>query len=119
MTGRLQEKGGGGNEKSSPRGLLLEFGAGNRSRTYDLRITNALLYQLSYAGKTICFDSCVPVLNSAMLKLQAKHLCSSQFAALFMGPDLERPKSYQSFFEMGNKRPKINKKNRDLHALKI
>ena len=25
-------------------------GAGNRSRTYDLRITNALLYQLSYAG---------------------------------------------------------------------
>ena len=46
-----------GNEKSSPRGLLLEFGAGNRSRTYDLRITNALLYQLSYAGKTICFIS--------------------------------------------------------------
>ena len=45
-----------GNEKSSPRGLLLEFGAGNRSRTYDLRITNALLYQLSYAGKTICFN---------------------------------------------------------------
>ena len=26
------------------------FGAGNRSRTYDLRITNALLYQLSYSG---------------------------------------------------------------------
>lgn len=25
-------------------------GAGNRSRTYDLRITNALLYQLSYSG---------------------------------------------------------------------
>ena len=25
-------------------------GAGNRSRTYDLRITNALLYQLSYTG---------------------------------------------------------------------
>jgi hypothetical protein len=48
-----------GNEKSSPRGLLLEFGAGNRSRTYDLRITNALLYQLSYAGKTICFNFCV------------------------------------------------------------
>ena len=32
------------------RGLCLEDGAGNRSRTYDLRITNALLYQLSYAG---------------------------------------------------------------------
>ena len=28
------------------------FGAGNRSRTYDLRITNALLYQLSYSGET-------------------------------------------------------------------
>ena len=27
-----------------------EHGAGNRSRTYDLRITNALLYQLSYSG---------------------------------------------------------------------
>ncbi len=28
----------------------IEDGAGNRSRTYDLRITNALLYQLSYSG---------------------------------------------------------------------
>ncbi len=26
------------------------IGAGDRSRTYDLRITNALLYQLSYTG---------------------------------------------------------------------
>lgn len=26
------------------------YGADNRSRTYDLRITNALLYQLSYIG---------------------------------------------------------------------
>ena len=26
------------------------IGAGERSRTYDLRITNALLYQLSYTG---------------------------------------------------------------------
>lgn len=42
-------------------------GAGNRSRTYDLRITNALLYQLSYAGKTICFVSGKP-------EVQAKHL---------------------------------------------
>ncbi|WP_207384986.1 hypothetical protein, partial [Achromobacter xylosoxidans] len=33
----------------------------------DLRITNALLYQLSYAGKTICFVSGKP-------ELQAKHL---------------------------------------------
>jgi hypothetical protein len=27
-----------------------ESGAGKRSRTSDLRITNALLYQLSYSG---------------------------------------------------------------------
>ena len=27
------------------------LGAGERSRTLDLRITNALLYQLSYTGK--------------------------------------------------------------------
>ena len=31
-------------------GIGLSIGAGNRSRTYDLRITNALLYQLSYSG---------------------------------------------------------------------
>ena len=33
--------------------LLLEgkYGAGKRSRTPDLRITNALLYLLSYAGE--------------------------------------------------------------------
>jgi hypothetical protein len=30
---------------------LFAFGAGDRSRTYDLRITNALLYQLSYTGE--------------------------------------------------------------------
>ena len=30
---------------------MLNYGAGNRSRTYDLRITNALLYQLSYTGQ--------------------------------------------------------------------
>ena len=36
--------------------LIVDFkrfffdGADNRSRTYDLRITNALLYQLSYIG---------------------------------------------------------------------
>ena len=29
---------------------LGESGAGNRTRTYDPRITNALLYQLSYPG---------------------------------------------------------------------
>jgi hypothetical protein len=30
---------------------LYIYGAGDRNRTDDLRITNALLYQLSYAGK--------------------------------------------------------------------
>ena len=29
---------------------LLESGAGEENRTPDLRITNALLYQLSYSG---------------------------------------------------------------------
>lgn len=40
-------------KKGQPTGLSLFDGAGNRSRTYDLRITNALLYQLSYAGVTL------------------------------------------------------------------
>ena len=31
-------------------GLFTSNGAGERSRTPDLRITNALLYQLSYTG---------------------------------------------------------------------
>jgi hypothetical protein len=30
--------------------LLLDFGAADRNRTGDLRITNALLYRLSYSG---------------------------------------------------------------------
>ena len=32
---------------------LVIIGAGEKSRTPDLRITNALLYQLSYAGAEI------------------------------------------------------------------
>jgi hypothetical protein len=32
---------------------LVLIGAGEKSRTPDLRITNALLYQLSYAGVAI------------------------------------------------------------------
>ena len=42
-----------GKQNASPEGLaqVLDFtGAGERSRTPDLRITNALLYQLSYTG---------------------------------------------------------------------
>ena len=41
------------NNKAQPCGLglvLVVLGAGEKSRTPDLRITNALLYQLSYAG---------------------------------------------------------------------
>ena len=34
------------------RRAFIEYGAGDRSRTYDLLITSQLLYQLSYAGKT-------------------------------------------------------------------
>src|SRR5687768_74387 len=33
-----------------PKGHGESHGAGNRNRTYDLRITNAPLYQLSYSG---------------------------------------------------------------------
>ena len=32
-------------------GLSRDFGAGTRTRTEDLLITNQLLYQLSYAGQ--------------------------------------------------------------------
>src|SRR5689334_23078021 len=32
---------------------LVSTGAGNRNRTYDLRITNAPLYQLSYSGEGV------------------------------------------------------------------
>ena len=31
-------------------GFLVQTGAGNRNRTYDLIITNDALYQLSYSG---------------------------------------------------------------------
>ena len=40
-------------KKANPRGLaqvLDVYGAGERNRTLDLRITSALLYQLSYTG---------------------------------------------------------------------
>ena len=34
---------------------LVLIGAGEKSRTPDLRITNALLYQLSYTGESRAF----------------------------------------------------------------
>ena len=45
-------------------------GAGDRSRTYDLRITNALLYQLSYCR----FSSIAGGVDGAPLKLQNNQL---------------------------------------------
>jgi hypothetical protein len=39
----------GGDDKAGPWPTCLS-GAGEESRTPDLRITNALLYQLSYTG---------------------------------------------------------------------
>lgn len=45
--------GKGAVREDCPFRLAFYLGAGNRSRTYDLRITNALLYQLSYAGEAM------------------------------------------------------------------
>ena len=45
-----------GSKKANPRGLaqvLDVYGAGERNRTLDLRITSALLYQLSYTGSLL------------------------------------------------------------------
>ena len=50
---------GATNKKPRPRpGLFITTGAGNRNRTYDLRITNAPLYQLSYSGLAGHCSSC-------------------------------------------------------------
>ena len=102
-------------KKAARSGCFLNSGAGNRSRTYDLRITNALLYQLSYAGKTICL---MPWNDS---RGGQKNLLALLFfpGSGFLGPDLERPKSYQSFFAMGNKRRVFWQKNRRLHTSKF
>ena len=37
---------------------MYKFGAADRNRTGDLRITNALLYRLSYSGET-CASPCL------------------------------------------------------------
>gem|GEM_PF-6575294 len=55
-----------GPEETDP---ILRRGAGNRNRTYDLRITNAPLYQLSYSGKPLI----VGVQPSFGQSLQARH----------------------------------------------
>ena len=38
------------------RNLFRTYGAGSRIQTYDLRITSALLYQLSYTGTNFVED---------------------------------------------------------------
>ena len=99
-------------KKAARKGCFLNAGAGNRSRTYDLRITNALLYQLSYAGKTICFVS-------GQARRDKQNIFFFPIQRLFMGPDLERPKSYQSFLVMGNLLRKFPQKLHDLHTSKF
>ena len=41
-----------------------DCGAGKRSRTPDLRITNALLYQLSYTGTSLRTEAERVIINS-------------------------------------------------------
>lgn len=41
---------GTGSYGSSGEPLIFRYGAGDRNRTYDLRVTSALLYRLSYTG---------------------------------------------------------------------
>src|SRR5690606_21171696 len=48
--GKRHFRPGIGHKKARRSGPLC-LGAGNRNRTYDLRITNAPLYQLSYSGE--------------------------------------------------------------------
>jgi hypothetical protein len=45
-------------KKPTPLGVGFSVGAGEESRTPDLRITNALLYQLSYTGKAHYYIAC-------------------------------------------------------------
>jgi hypothetical protein len=39
---------------------MYKLGAADRNRTGDLRITNALLYRLSYSGETCASPSIMP-----------------------------------------------------------
>ncbi len=58
------------NKKDREKLLCLFFGAGGVTRTRDLRITNALLYQLSYTSE---------VLN--LIVKQFKKLCHNKLNA--------------------------------------
>ena len=49
------------------RNLRRKNGARNRSRTYDLRITNALLYQLSYSGVPFAIDPATAIAKPIIL----------------------------------------------------
>jgi hypothetical protein len=50
--------------------IALQCGAGKRNRTSDLRITNALLYQLSYSGETLILKHASRVMHRGQSRLQ-------------------------------------------------
>ena len=56
--------------------MINSIGAGEKSRTPDLRITNALLYQLSYAG-----DSKPNIIAEADCRCQAQVTAAERVAA--------------------------------------
>lgn len=58
-------------------------GAGNRTRTYDLLITNQLLYQLSYTSE-FSFRSCIhSLISSAYIIYHILHHLSTLFFNFF------------------------------------
>lgn len=48
-------------------------GAGDRNRTYDLRVTSALLYRLSYTGLTIEYLCAYKTASTHIRKTVAPH----------------------------------------------
>ena len=51
--------------------VALQCGAGKRNRTSDLRITNALLYQLSYSGEILILKHALS--RAAVLEAYTAH----------------------------------------------
>ena len=56
------------------RGLLAD-GAGDRDRTGDLRVTSALLYQLSYAGSRVIVIKSGKLFGLADLEILEESAC--------------------------------------------
>ena len=65
------------NEK--PSGIEGESGADERIRTADLRITNALLYQLSYVGIARQQGAVLPLFKSTLTECLLSDLAKTQF----------------------------------------